>query len=256
MQSKNWLSPCRQRQTARLSRARTLLDQVPVAGRAPAPVSVQRPLEPGVHEWFSADRLPPLALLISMAWHALTDHPDRRIFWIGRTCWPYPHALLQRGSEAPDQRLLHASIYIDAISCADRVWAVEVASRCEGVGVVVADGYGLTMAESRRIQLAAAASRTSVQLVRPDEETAELSAARTRWRAVTQPGTDRSQAWTIELLRSKGGKEAWTGSRGARRWAVQRNYATGTIGEWQACDGDLASEVVCRSAATSRLQTA
>jgi len=40
-------------------------------------------------------------------------------------------------------------------SRAERAWAIEQAARCGAVGMVVGDGAGLAMAESRRLQLAA-----------------------------------------------------------------------------------------------------
>lgn len=240
----------------RLSRARALLGDAPAESGSRGSLPLRHPLGTGLHEWFSADQLPPIAILIGTAWRALRAQPHRRVFWIGRQCWPYPHALVLRGSGEPDSLLLDASVFVDARCTSERVWAIDVASRSEGAGLVVADGRGISMAESRRLQLAAEAACTSVQLIRPDAERAELSAARTRWRVAAQPDTDRGQAWSVELLRTKGGTEAWFASRGARRWVVKRDHATGTIGEWQACDGDLASEVVGGPLSASRTQIA
>lgn len=240
----------------RLDRARAALGERAAVSRTSAPGGSHRSLEVGLHEWFSADHLPPIALLVDLAWQTLKARPGGRVCWVGRVCWPYPPALLRRGGDRSDTSLLDASVFIDARSAAERVWAIEVASRCEGVGMVIADGRGIGMAESRRLQLAAAAAGTAAQLIRPDEERAELSAARTRWRAEPQRSTGRSQAWSVELLRSKGGTDAWLGSGRARQWAAQRDHATGTISEWQTSDGDLASEVVRRPASQARTQIA
>lgn len=102
-------------------------------------------------------------------------------------------------------------------SCSARTWAIEQALRCEDVGVVVADGSGLSMAETRRLHLAMA-SRASPQLLflaRPPSDRAMLSAALTRWmvmpttpeatlseRHLTGGEWDRS-LWTAHLLRCK-----------------------------------------------------
>jgi hypothetical protein len=221
-------------------------------------------LEGGVHEWFdSGERRnwrPPLAVLIDLAWRALWEHGDRGlVVWVGRRCWPYPHALIRRDARRPgagDQRLLERSVFVDARS-GERVWAIELALRCAGVAAVVGDGGELCMAETRRLQLAAGSRERAVALLaRPGWERGELSAARTRW--MVRPrvlrgeiGVVRScavdQSWTVELLRCKGLQP----SGSARRWVVRRDHATGAIGEWTACDVGVAADVVGGSAAAA-----
>lgn len=245
---------------SRLDRARRALGEHAATASSPARSQAHRSLEPGLHEWLPTDSSPPLAILIGLAWQAVVARPGRRVCWIGRQCWPYPHALLRRPAQ-PDgsgsgTALLEASVFIDARSTAECVWAAEVGLRCAGIGMVIADGRGIGMAESRRLQLAASAEGAAVQLIRQEKEGAVLSAARTRWRAEPQPGTGRGQAWSIELLRSKGGTDAWFGSKGARRCIARRDHATGTIGEWKTSDGDLAPEVGHRPASTGRAQIA
>ncbi|MEO0483160.1 MAG: hypothetical protein AAF138_06010 [Planctomycetota bacterium] len=137
------------------------------------------------------------------------------------------------------------SLFVKALHRAERVWAIEVALRCVGVGLVIGDGRGLTMAESRRLQLAASAFGGAALLVRSESELKSLSAARTRWRVSPRVEADHAQAWTVELLRCKGLRPT---IEGARRWVVRRDHATGEIGEWQACDGAVAAEVVERPA--------
>ena len=131
------------------------------------------------------------------------------------------------------------------------MWSAELAARTPGVAVVIADGTGLRMPESHRLHLAASHAGCPVLLARPAREMVELSAAGARWRVSPTrdgPGSsqsnEREQGWSVSLLRSKSGTEAWAQIGSARRWVARRDHATGTIDQWQACDGDLAAEVV------------
>ncbi len=239
----------------------------------------------GVHEWFAgADRshghpggrprtfwLPPMAVLIGLAWEAVNTHPGQRVVWIGQRCWPHPPALAQPsspGSLRSESRLLACSIFVNTptsrVGHAERVWAIELASRCSGVAMVIADGSALTMAESRRLQLAA--RDTPVLLARPPWEQRELSAARTRWRVSPALHTDRTehteqhrQGWTVELLRCKG-LQTMPKREDARRWAVQRDHATGRIAMEHipaaTDDGTLPAQMVNGPGSTARTRPA
>ena len=210
----------------------------------------------GLHEWFVAeDRsrdsvwLAPMGVLIGLAWRVIEQEPRQRVVWVGRRCWPYPPALVRHGADGADCRLLDASVFVEPSSKGERVWAAELAARCVGVGVVIGDGGGLAMAESRRLQLAS--KSTPLLLTRPAHEIRDLSAARTRWRvsplAVHETGGDRSQGWLVELLRCKGLQPSTLGD--ARRWIVRRDYGTGlgtgriqeTWHRWSAGDGGVAA---------------
>lgn len=213
------------------------------------------------------------------------------VLWIGRACWPHPQALVWPMQAAPaaagevDRGLLDRSVFVEAgllqagvVAAGDRtptdtrrarprrraapsdlVWAVEQAVRCPGVAAVVADGRGLSMTDSRRLQLAAAAGGVPAWLARPPWELGELSAARTRWRVSPRAPEDARGradgggagvdiAWTVELLRCKGVQpDAW----GARRWAVRRGHATRALHEWTAGDVGVAADVADRVAAAS-----
>ncbi|MFO0874641.1 MAG: hypothetical protein U0575_11820 [Phycisphaerales bacterium] len=159
------------------------------------------------------------------------------VVWIGRRCWPNPHALVRRGEgglrrafeprwergqwrererererehereregkrelaleKEFDRTLLRASLFVDiaeriraggsnasgfgAHEPDARLWAIDLALRCTGVALVVADGRGLDMAATRRLQLAAEAGQTVGLLARAPDERATLSAAATRW---------------------------------------------------------------------------
>jgi hypothetical protein len=193
-----------------------------------------------IHEWFSTatehhaeighpsltDWLPPLGMLIHLAHRAMTagiNQGRSRILWIGRRVWPFPRSLIN--ALGTDRSLLEQSVFVDARSRDERVWAIDLALRCGAVAVVVADGSGLTMAESRRLQLGAAAGGTMGLITRPERDVSQLSAARTRWRVVpTRSGTNEPR-WVVELLR-------WKGTRmreDARRWLAWWERETGFV---------------------------
>lgn len=94
-----------------------------------------------------------------------------------------------------------------------KLWAIDTALRCPSVTAVVADGAGLDMAASRRLQLVAARSNALVLLARPPVERGEISAATTRW-WIEREGAEeleelrediaRGVRWRARLLRAKG----------------------------------------------------
>ncbi|MEM9064116.1 MAG: hypothetical protein AAGB51_01350 [Planctomycetota bacterium] len=245
------------------------------------PDSPELALRGGLHEWFGADDrkrgsawLPPMGVLIGLAWRVAGSAtvpgagPSRRVVWVGRRCWPYPPALVRHGPDGADRRLLDASVFVDPASRQERVWAVELAARCAGVGIVIGDGSELAMAESRRLQLAS--KDTPLMLARPSREVRELSAARTRWRvsplAMNETENDRCQEWAVELLRCKGLRPETPGD--ARRWVVRRDHGTGwstsrsadqiedTWRAWSAGDGGVAAAVGDGPDPASRTQIA
>jgi hypothetical protein len=190
--------------------------------------------------------MPPVCVLTHLAWQALVqvDHDaeaeERKmpgaapgsspgtpgnatsggyVVWIGRSIRPYPHLLLRgcapverfassRQSTATprDRLLLERSLFIDPPDDGMRLWAIDLALRCGAVCAVVADGRGLGMSQTRRLQLAAEAGGALVLLARPPEEERELSAAMTRWRITPAPSSTDRPRWIIELLRRKGAR--------------------------------------------------
>jgi len=234
-----------------------------------------------VHEWFGVeggggedsggggsspafgrdDRLllPPLAILSHLAFEAVARDGHRLAVWVGRRCRPYLRSLVREGGG--DRRLLHRSIFVDPANDAERLWAIDLAARCLGVAAVVADGSGLDMAASRRLQLAAQATGGGalVLLARPACELATLSAAATRWRVVPVPPPDPedrpgleemnapgrrhglslslpspSPRWTVELLRCKGVQPLNSGGGRDRfrlpaQFTLEFNRAKGTV---------------------------
>ena len=193
-------------------------------------------------EWY-----PPLGLLVHVATRTLrslkADFGAQVVIWIGRRCWPHAWAM--------PPLVRRQSIYVEAESRDERVWAIDSSLRCAGVACVVADGHGLSMAATRRFQLAAGAGRGGGALgaiARPPWERKDLSAAQTRWMVRALPTEAPPQfsssllggrrphesvdlkadhpRWTVELLRCKGMRPA---EQGARAWTVQRHHETGHV---------------------------
>lgn len=169
-------------------------------------------LRPGViHEWFGlADTAaagrragarwdPPVGALLQVVRSCLEDDPGagpahgRLVVWIGRRVWPYP--LLAGGG-----------LLIDPPDAGSRLWAIDLAARCPAVGAVVADGSGLDLTATRRLQLAAERGGALVLVARPPRELDRLSAAATRWMVRPATSAPRTARWVVELLRFRGAK--------------------------------------------------
>lgn len=175
----------------------------------------------GVHEWIAVGdrmtlRLPPMGVLIHLAWQAIACERARachaaRVVWIGRACHPPAQALMRgvRGvidgrRPRPDAALLHRSLFVDANTAPERAWAVEQAARCPGVCAVIGDGAGFDAGLSRRVQLAAQ-GRALVLLARLDRERDARSVSLTRWLVAPRMDDDSTpeRSWVLRLLRSK-----------------------------------------------------
>lgn len=178
----------------------------------PAPAAERRELQSAVgplrfgalHEWLGVVAgigregwSPPICLLASLADELIRESADARVVWIGRECWPYP-LLLDR-----QRHVLAASVFIDPPDDAGRLWCIDVASRCEHQTLVIADGCGLTLAHTRRLQLAAGAGRGMCVLARPGWEERELSAAATRWVVSRERSETHRPRWAIAQVRNK-----------------------------------------------------
>jgi len=165
--------------------------------------------------------MPALSVLSHIGGRALrADSRGRCAVWIGRRVWPYGPALGAIGS------LLDRSLFVAPNGLPQRVWAIDLALRCLGVGVVIADGSGLGMIETRRLQLAASSAGALCLLARPWPEHKHISAAWTRWRVAPAPSDDIDPRWSVELLRCKGMRPT---TEEARRWSVQRAHETGDV---------------------------
>ncbi len=93
------------------------------------------------------------------------------IAWVGDWCWIHPRSV----DGTPENWL-----WLKTARQADRVWAIERCCQNEAVSVVVADGRGLPMAATRRLQLAARAGGVRVLLARTPDELSMPSAAPVR----------------------------------------------------------------------------
>ncbi len=167
--------------------------------------------------------LPPLTVLLHLA-HRAAAAGERAglVVWIGERCHPSPPSM--------PRDLLERSVFVSCGTRDERVWAIDLSLRCAGVCAVVADGSGLSMADSRRCQLAAAAGEAGggalALLARPSRERAQLSAARTRWLVWPAPFDGRGPGWSVQLLRCKGVRPT---PEDARHWVVRHDHATGDV---------------------------
>lgn len=172
--------------------------------------------------------------------------PRRGVLWVGRAIRPDPGALGLLGDardsddgKCPDTDLLTRSFFLDAagdplehpeaarpsararaqagtaaVRMPIRTWAIEQAIRHEAFAVVVADARGMTLAESRRLQVAASGRNLPmlILLLREPCEATLRSVAGFRWRVEPCSGehvgdpADRGQpatAWRLRLMRGR-----------------------------------------------------
>lgn len=175
------------------------------------------------------------------AWAApmfLLSHLARRcerglIIWIGKKVWPQPW-LLQR-PPFPTARggvgggdLLQRSVLVDPPNGDDRLWAIDLCLRSPAVGAVIADASGMTIAHSRRLQLAAEAGDALALLARPGRELATASAAAMRWRVGPVASPTSQPRWQIQLIRCKAG-QGWSGKEAATSLVLEHDRATGDL---------------------------
>jgi len=184
----------------------------------------------------------PMLILMHLARQALrpTGEVEKRAglaIWIGRACWPSVIGLAHAGD------LLRHSVLVDDAPrgnvVGERLWAIDLALRSPSVAVVIADGSGLDLAATRRLQLAA--ERGAVEkggaggaglalLARPPAERSSLSAASTRWCvAPSCSGHHRSIGVRIELLRRKGLRPTCTTGAAMSAWSLEQDDATGDL---------------------------
>ncbi len=159
-----------------------------------------------LHEWFGsddghtardADWSPPLLPLIDIVRRGFLAGLISRILWIGRRVFPYPITLARHDG------ILPASVFVDPPNAAARLWAIDLALRTQAPTAVIADGSGLTLAHTRRLQLAASAGRGIALLARPPTDIHTLSAATTRWRVEPRVSSRSCAGWKLTLLRNK-----------------------------------------------------
>jgi len=212
----------------------------------------------GLHEWWGACE-DVRAVLVQLAWRAVLqdddEHPGRgrHVAWVGRSAWPAPDQLV-RGLRAPvaamfgaarvpswpDARLHDRSILVDVPAHDEgaRLWAIEQAARCPGVCAVVADGRGLPMPATRRLQLAAAGTLL-LSMRGPERRAGERrtvpSACATRWWVTPAAGV-REVPW-LRAMHALAGRIAPEPA-----WMVRLERAKGLGIDPDACPGAVATE--------------
>lgn len=154
-----------------------------------------------IHEWFGKQA--PLSILTHAAWES-GQAGGGPVVWIGKKCWPHAHLLVRE----TDRHLLNCSIFVDPPDDQTRLWSIDLALRCKAVAAVIADGSGLDMPSTRRLQLAVESSTSGggalALIARPIRDLKRLSAAVTRWRVEAEPSPNDRPRWKVECVRAKG----------------------------------------------------
>jgi hypothetical protein len=172
-----------------------------------------------LHEWLCGDQADsggqvwtaPILVFAHLVREAVEGDSarERLVVWIGRRVWPQPNVLVRQSQD--DRRdVLRRSLLIDPRSLDDRMWAVDLCLRSNAVSAVVADVSGMSMAQSRRLQLAAESGRALALFARPWNERKEHSAAARRWRIEPTPSPNASPRWRVELVRCKGVQQGYS----------------------------------------------
>lgn len=191
------------------------------------------PLEKGrIHQWHTAGAdqgqawYPPLTLFAKLVCLAKTGG---RVLWIGRKCWP-SFQLLSALAAGDACRLMEGSVFLDPLTDDERFWAIGQGLRCAGAGCVIADGSGMDVTASRRLQLAAESGKVLGLIARPSWEIDEPTYAATRWLVQPHESADGLPRWDIELKSCRGQP---VGQDAPRRWTVDWTYqvfrGTGTL---------------------------
>jgi protein ImuA len=167
------------------------------------------------------DRPAVFGFAVALTALALRAHSDPALLIAARRSFdafgkPYGHGLCRLGLDV--SRL----ILVETRSDKDALWALEEALRSKAVAIVVgAVESDLDLTRSRRLSLAAAASGTSLVLLRPPRVTG-ASAALTRWRIAAAPAArDRllaSPRWSVALERCRNGRSG--------QWLLEWDHVT------------------------------
>jgi hypothetical protein len=166
---------------------------------------------------------PPLTILTHLARTALPEGAQAgrsMIAWIGSRVWPHARLAGPRG-----RWLARHSVFIDPPDDSSRWWAIDLALRAPVFAAVVADGSGARMAQTRRLQLAAARAGGLGLLARPERERGEISAASTRWvvrrrGGAAFEGTVRGRFGESFERAAFHERTEWIGSGAGPRWQI------------------------------------
>jgi protein ImuA len=167
-----------------------------------------------VHELIAADPADGSAFALAARWLGLAQRrePGKWALWCGRAERLYGPGLIQLGLDPA--RL----VTVRSARAEDALWVMEEALRCRDLAGAVAEIEGMSLAQSRRLQLAAEAGGIGFLLRAPDRVGGKelgASAAVTRWRIgalpggpAPAPGVLGPPRWRLELLRCRGGRPA------------------------------------------------
>jgi protein ImuA len=218
--------PCAASRAAELARLKDRLRQLERGGEGVGPalslgiLELDAALPEGglalgaVHELIAADPADGSAFAFAARWLGLAQRRQagKWVLWCGRAERLYGPGLAQLGLDPA--RLIR----VRAHRAEDALWVLEEALRCRDLAGAVAEIEGMSLAQSRRLQLAAEAGGIGFLVRAPDRATgAELgaSAAVTRWRIAAvpsapppAPGILGAPRWRLELLRCRGGRPA------------------------------------------------
>jgi hypothetical protein len=152
-----------------------------------------------------------------------------RLVWVGQAVWPCVFAL---ASTDDGYRAVDRSLFVRVMRPDERLWATDLALRSGAAAAVIADGSGLNLAGTRRLQLASEAGGALCLLARPPWEQSLLSAASTRWLVRFCSSSVATRRWTVELLRCKGmqpAAESMGCATSGGLWILERHHATRTV---------------------------
>lgn len=190
-----------------------------------------------IHEWMFDDALdsPPLIIPAYLAANLLRQNEDARsVFWIGKDVWPSPYLLAQR-----DPLLLSRSVFLDPPSEKIRLWCLETALRSSASRAVVASVSNFTLAQTKRLSLAAAYSGATGFIIRKKEELSLPSSALTRWIVKPTPSETATPSFLLHLARCKGASPI------QREWKVQISDETISLSSYSDRGSEEASHDRC-----------
>lgn len=103
-------------------------------------------------------------------------------------------------------------IFVDVRNDREVLWVMEEALRCEGLAAVVAEVDGLSLVESRRLQLAAEQQGIPAMIIRKDPKRLVAGVSTARWQisplpSAAEPGMPGVgfPRWRVDLLKVRSG---------------------------------------------------
>lgn len=127
-------------------------------------------------------------------------------------------------------------IFLDLARERDVLWVMEEALKCRGLSAVIAELDGLSMTESRRLQLAAENSQVTGFVLRTNARNINTTACVARWEITPLPSETEDglpgvgfPRWQVDLLRVRNGKPgSWVMEWAADRFEQVPTYQQGS----------------------------